>query len=81
MSLFEKIDRHVSLMHGMAERCDADLSAMVERPRGAEIYRAAVLRCTGCRCPGACAHWQAEHETAEAAPAFCRNRELFAELA
>ena len=42
----------------------------------------AVLACTGCTAPGACREWLAAHESAaEATPGYCRNAELFAELA
>jgi hypothetical protein len=39
-----------------------------------------VLACTGCAAPGACERWLDSREAGEAAPDYCRNTGLFAEL-
>jgi len=42
----------------------------------------AVMACTSCSAPEACGKWLAAHETgATATPGYCRNADLFAELA
>lgn len=49
-------------------------------PGGQEALRTAVLRCMSCGKPDACSAWLAEHGSAEEAPDFCRNHDLFARL-
>jgi hypothetical protein len=39
-----------------------------------------MLRCMSCGKPDACSAWLAEHGSAEEAPSFCRNHDLFARL-
>lgn len=53
---------------------------VAELPAGGEVLRNAVLRCMSCGKPDACSAWLAEHDSAEEAPAFCRNHDLFARL-
>ncbi len=51
-----------------------------ELPSGGEVLRNAMLRCMSCGKPDACSAWLAEHGSAEEAPDFCRNHDLFARL-
>lgn len=51
-----------------------------ELPSGGEVLRSAMLRCMSCGKPDACSAWLAEHGSAEEAPDFCRNHDLFARL-
>lgn len=78
-----KIDRHLGLVKRMAGTVGVDLAgAVAERRLAPEDLRGAVLKCTGCACPDACGQWLDEHAGgAEAAPAYCRNADLFARLA
>jgi hypothetical protein len=82
MGLFRKLDRHAALMDGMAERLGSDIAGYVEQSpeAGARAYRAAVISCASCGKEGACVSWQAEHETADAAPGYCRNGDWLAAL-
>lgn len=78
-----KLDRHVGLMTRMAEALGVDMGeAMVEGRLAPEAYRDAMLRCTHCESPEACALWLKGHpkNSAAAAPGYCRNRALLAEL-
>lgn len=53
---------------------------LAELPDAARVLRRAAQRCQTCAQPEACAHWLAENETAEEAPAYCRNQDLFARM-
>jgi len=80
---FSKLNQHVGLVNKMAERLGVDLSEAMQEGRIAPgDLRASVLRCTGCADPAECMHFLVEHAAtgAEAAPGFCRNRQLFTEL-
>ncbi|WP_212525084.1 DUF6455 family protein [Actibacterium sp. MT2.3-13A] len=79
---FKKIDRHSDLMGGMAQRLGVDLGEEVsERSIKAQDYRNALLRCTHCDGVEACVEWQEDNERADVAPPYCRNRDLFSQLA
>ena len=82
IGFFKKIDRHSELMSGMAERLGVDLGDEVaEHHIRAQDYRDALVRCTHCDNVGACVEWQQENEHADVAPPYCRNRDLFSQLA
>jgi hypothetical protein len=49
-------------------------------PGGGEALRNAVVRCMTCSKPDACSAWVAKHRSADEAPDFCRNHDLFARL-
>ncbi|MBF9044267.1 adenylosuccinate lyase [Rhodobacterales bacterium HKCCE4037] len=70
---FEKLDRSADLVKGMADRTGTDLS----NPQTAQQFKRMVLACTGCVGHDACAHLQAENDTLDAAPVYCRNAEHF----
>lgn len=48
--------------------------------QGAHYLRSATLRCQGCAHTAACGNWLAGRSSADLAPVFCRNREIFARL-
>ena len=70
-----------TLMDRMVDTLGLDLDELTLRGvlDTDEIVRAR-QRCQGCRAPGACHLWLDAHESAEAAPDFCRNAPLFTEL-
>lgn len=51
--------------------------AMVSRPNSAGVMRRADARCAQCGQETACSQWLAERETADEAPSYCRNHDLF----
>lgn len=80
---FSKLNQHAGLLNKMADTLGVDLAEAAQEGRLApEDLRASVLRCTGCSDPAECMHFLVEHAAtgAEAAPEFCRNRQLFSEL-
>lgn len=75
--------RHAALVDHMAGALGVDLEEQMLRGRlsfgGLED---AVFACTGCHKPGECEHWLAAQDgTADAAPDYCRNTDLFRRLA
>ncbi|WP_010138552.1 DUF6455 family protein [Oceanicola sp. S124] len=78
MGLFSKLDKHMDLMTGMAERIGVDLDRMAHDEASVSAYRTAVLRCASCREAGACGQWQAAHAKAHVTPGYCRNAGWFA---
>ena len=83
MFLSRKIDRHLTLFGRMAQAVGADLGDAVEGGRlSSEGLRLAALRCTACTMPEACALWlDGQGAGADAAPDYCRNAGLLADLA
>lgn len=82
MNIFEKLDRHTALVNRMAETVGADLgeSLLAGRLSGPAL-RGMVLTCCCCKGAEVCPGWMAEHATgAEAAPAYCLNRDSLAAL-
>lgn len=75
------LKRHAALVDRMASALGIDLeeAALSGRLAMDEISEA-VLRCTGCADPGQCSAWLAVPVKAEAAPGFCRNRDLMTRL-
>jgi len=47
---------------------------------GGDALRDAAAQCRSCGDPDACRAWLASHGSAEEAPGFCRNHDLFARL-
>ncbi|WP_299926691.1 DUF6455 family protein [uncultured Pelagimonas sp.] len=79
----ETLKRHASLFDDMACAVGLDLEDEVLTGRlPIPDLDDAVLRCTGCKRPEACADWL-KGDTAAAAetpPKYCRNASLFAKL-
>ena len=76
MAFFEGIERRLGLMDRMAGKLHAEI-----RNESPAVYRAAVLRCASCGAADACQGWLDRHDTAEAAPGYCRNKDLLEGLA
>lgn len=81
---FPKGDReaHARLARGMVRRTHVDLGKRVADGRVADEALGSILdRCCQCAYPGSCASWQADHAGGAAEPpAYCLNRDLFADL-
>ncbi|MBC6408195.1 MAG: hypothetical protein GDA40_08810 [Rhodobacteraceae bacterium] len=75
------IKRHVDLVDRMADTLGVDLeeAALCGQVSSDEISDA-VLRCTACSNPNHCDGWLASRDTADDAPAYCRNRDLLRSL-
>ena len=81
MGLFRKIDHRADVMLRMAETLDVDFAAAIARNHDAgHVYRQAVLRCTACPHEDRCTVWMQDHPHADAAPDYCRNKDILANL-
>jgi hypothetical protein len=69
----QRLTQSADLVKGMAARTDHDLSD----PLNASQFKQMVLACSGCTDRAACTRLQAETDTLDAAPAFCRNAARF----
>jgi hypothetical protein len=73
---------HEALMGRMARTLGADLDeAELRGDLPPEERTDMLLSCTGCANPEGCAHWLDAHETADAAPGYCRNADRLVDLA
>lgn len=73
---------HDALMTRMARTLGADLDeAELRGDLPPELRGEMLLACTGCTDPEGCRHWLDTHPSAEAAPGYCRNAALLADLA
>ena len=82
MGFFSKLDKHASLFQGMSQRLGVDFADRIgQAPQTSGDYRLAILSCTSCQCAGACATWRNQHDNADAAPGFCRNKRMLNSLA
>ena len=77
------LKRHAALVDGMATARGVDLEETLMRGEiGVDEISDAVLRCTACSNPKHCAGWLEEQDgVAESTPGFCRNADLFNQLA
>ena len=77
------IKHHAGLMDDMAGAVGVDMEeAMLEGQLTMDQLNDAVLSCTGCSNPENCAHWlEAQTDTAEATPEYCRNGGMLSRLA
>ncbi|WP_158966512.1 DUF6455 family protein [Chachezhania sediminis] len=78
------LKHHAELVDRMAHAVGVDLEEVVFRAQlDMSEVTDAVMACTGCTDPEGCQHWLKAHEgaVADAAPGYCRNRDLFADLA
>lgn len=80
MGLFTRLDKHMDLMGGMADRLGVDLDQTLQSEAMVGSYRSAVLRCASCKEAGACQQWQAAHAKAHVTPSYCRNSQWFSAL-
>lgn len=68
------LEDHEQLMGKMADRLGVDLDeAELRGDLPPDTRHDMVLSCTACTSPGACRQWLAGHDTADDAPAYCRN--------
>lgn len=75
------LKRHAALVERMSAAQGVDLEQkMMEGLLTPDDLGTMVLSCTGCAHPGDCEHWLASHEDGAAAPGYCRNLDLFADL-
>lgn len=70
---FEKLNSSADLVKGMAARTGHDLTD----PAHATQFKHMVMACSTCTDQAACTRLQAETETLDAAPAYCRNAATF----
>jgi len=71
MGIFDTLSRRLGLMDRMSDKLGVETGAMPPA-----VYRSAVLRCATCGQADACKGWLDRHDTAEAAPGYCRNKDL-----
>ncbi len=76
MKIFDRMARRLGLMDRMAEKLGADLHG-----QSPATYRTAALRCANCGDADACNGWLDRHDHADAAPGYCRNKDLLESLA
>lgn len=83
MFSLSKLERHESLVSGMADRRGVDLGeAMLRGDLSGNELRSAIFRCTACSDPDSCEEWQQGHRAgADETPSYCRNASLFERLA
>ena len=75
------LKRHAELVDRMATAQGVDLEErMMAGHLSAGELDDAVLACTGCPAPEACAHWLAAHEDGDTVPDYCRNNALLSAL-
>lgn len=75
------LKRHADLVDRMATAQGVDLEeTMMAGHLTPGALGDAVLACTGCAAPEACAHWLASQEDGDTVPDYCRNRALLSEL-
>jgi hypothetical protein len=74
---FDRIDRQMANFHDMVDRLGID---PVDLARDCLGYRlsTAVRRCQACDAGATCRAWLDRTTTAENAPAFCPNADIFA---
>lgn len=78
------LNLHAQLVSHMGDTLGVDLTTAMQRgDLSPELWRDAVLACTGCTQPCDCKDWLAEHAQtgAKAPPDYCRNTEMFETLA
>lgn len=79
MSIFQKISESTGLVTGMAERLGVDMQARMAQPDpAARSLRDMVTRCASCPEHAACTRLQEDNPALDAAPAYCRNADVFA---
>lgn len=82
MSLFSFVERMMTQPEQMVRmvRTLGHRDRFASLPDAARVMRRAALRCDTCAKPEACAEWLDRNESAEEAPAYCRNHDLFARM-
>lgn len=78
-NLYKRVLRHIDLMDRMMGVVGVR-AGIRQLPDAADQLRNAANRCLTCRSADACAHFLEVNPTAEHAPVYCRNRDLFERL-
>jgi hypothetical protein len=78
MTLFDRLSESARLVSGMTSRLDIDLADRIAAsPETAgRTFAAMVQRCAQCSDQAACSKLQEENPMLDAAPAYCRNRDV-----
>lgn len=78
----EQLKRHADLVDRMANVRGIDLEEQALRGNvSIDEITDAVLSCTNCTNPEHCSEWLSGRDRAQKTPEYCRNADLFAELA
>lgn len=81
MGLFDKIDHRAGVMTRMADTLDVDFAAAIKHDASTvNLYRQAVMRCAACPHEDKCTAWMQDHPQADAAPEYCRNKDILESL-
>lgn len=78
-ALFATLNMRAELVDRMAKAVGAR-QGLLSNPSRAAVTRRAVERCGQCAQTDACQHWLDSNPTADHAPDYCRNRDLFDRL-
>ncbi|MEZ5811417.1 MAG: DUF6455 family protein [Rhizobiaceae bacterium] len=79
IKFFDRMFRHMDLMDRMMDTLG--VTARIKAvPGAANVLRRATIRCMGCDSTKACGAFLDSHESADDAPAYCRNHDLFERL-
>lgn len=78
MTFFQKMSESTGLVSGMAERLGVDITAEIATNPEAvgRSYLNMVTRCAHCSDHAACTKLQDENPALDAAPDYCRNRDV-----
>ncbi|WP_071674820.1 DUF6455 family protein [Nioella nitratireducens] len=78
MGLFKKINESAGLVQDMAAHLDVDLAHLsgLDAQTSVAQFRSAVMRCANCDRHEECRHLLDETATLDAAPDYCRNRNV-----
>ncbi len=77
MSYFHKVSASAGLVTGLAERLGIDLATLAQRSQtDARSYADMVTRCAHCKQQDACASLQENNPALDAAPDYCRNKDV-----
>lgn len=79
LTIFSTMMKRAGLVDRMAKTVGAK-NALAQHPSRAALTRRAVTRCGTCDETSACKQWLSDHETADQAPGYCRNHDLFERL-
>lgn len=79
MTFLDRFDTASARLADMSRLLGAEMAGDGS-PEAVMAYRGAVIRCAACRQGAACDSWRAQGTSAEAPPAFCRNRDRLRSL-
>lgn len=78
MTFFQKMSDSTGLVSGMAERLDINLEGRMasDAETAGRSYLNMVMRCANCSEHDACSRLQDENPLLDAAPDYCRNKDV-----